>query len=177
MNKPILLILFVIALSACTSKYDSLKKDITTLEKKIGEQTVIDKTDGSKLLGLYIDFAASFPEDSSTHVILYNAARVAISIEETQKALELLEQIIDDYPDSQLVPEAYILTGFIYENILLDIDQARKWYELFIQHFPTHSMGEDIRTTILNLGKSPEELAQEYLSHIDKDSTTVENGE
>jgi tetratricopeptide (TPR) repeat protein len=175
MKKSVFIILVAITFIACTSKHDRLKDEITELEKKISEQTVVDKTDGSKLLGLYTDFAESFPEDTATHVILYNAARLAVAIDQPQKAVHLLEQLIDDYPDSELVPEAYIFTGFIYENILLDIDLAAKWYQLFLQDFPNHPMVEDIRITILNLGKSPEELTREYLSQID-DSTSVQNG-
>lgn len=170
-----MILLLAAVVISCTPKHEKLKQQISDLEKKISQQTMIDKADGAKLLALYTDFAESFPEDTATHIVLYNAARLAVAIDEPNKAITLLEQLVEGYPDSELVPEALIFAGFIYETVIMDIDKARVWYQQFINDFPSHPMVEDIKITILNLGKTPEELAEEYISNLN-DTIAIDNG-
>lgn len=159
--KVILLIVFL----GCTSKHDTMLKNIKSLEEKVRLQAIPDKTDGGKLVAAYTDFVNAFPSDSLAPTMLFNASRVAFALNDYENAVALLKRLTDDYPTSKPIPDAYVFYGFIMETIYQDYEKARYWYELFLRDYPEHAMAEDVRITIKNLGKTPDELVAEFLKN------------
>jgi tetratricopeptide (TPR) repeat protein len=171
-------ILFLYAVSfsliifmSCTDKKDNLLKEINTLEEALKQDVFIDKTQGQKLIDLYVDFTQQFPKDSLVAGMLYNAARLTVSIDNPKPSIEYLERIIIEYPESPLVSESYIYLGFVYETVFHDYELARHWYELFITDFPNHPLMEDISITLQNLGKTPDEIVAEFLLQNEKNES------
>ncbi len=164
-----LIALLAMMMSACTDKHEKLTSEIKELEEKVKGQMMVDKVDGGKLLKKYIEFADAFPEDTLTPFVLYNGARVAMSIDDPGQSVVLLERLINSYPDNKITPEAYVLLGFVYETVYEDFDKAKYWYESFLKDFPNHFLWEDVNATLGFLGKSPDELVAEFLKEMEEE--------
>lgn len=54
------------------------------------------------------------------------------------------------------------LKAFVLENQAQKYDQAKEVYEEFILLYPGHVMADDARYSIENMGKTPEELIEEF---------------
>jgi hypothetical protein len=61
-----------------------------------------------------------------------------------------------------MTPMAMYLKGFVYENIVGDLQNAEMTYSQFIEKYPESPMVEEIKFTIENLGLSPEELIRKF---------------
>jgi tetratricopeptide (TPR) repeat protein len=170
-NQLILLFVLLLIISACTSGREKLVAEIKTLEESIRTQAIPDKTEGGKLVNKYLEFADSFPEDTLTPAVLYNAARLSQALNNPGQSLEILQRLVDNHYNSNPVADAYVLSGFIYETEYHDYEQARYWYELFLKEFPNHSMYEDVRATLNNLGKTPEEIVAEFMAGLEEQQT------
>jgi tetratricopeptide (TPR) repeat protein len=174
-EKSVFLLIAVIVMASCSSRYEKLTEEIKQLEEKVRNQPIPDKVDGGKLMNLYIDFADAFPEDSLTPNVLFNASRLSLALNDPNRSLEILHRLISDYEDSNPIPDAYVFTGFIYETVKVDIDSARYWYELFLKDFPNHAMYEDVRASLNNLGKTPDEIVAEFMANLEQEQETTEN--
>lgn len=156
-------IVLLVVFSSCTSKHEKLTSEIKTLEETVRAQAIPDKVVGSELVGKYIEFADVFPDDSLTPTVLFNAARLSLALGDPENSLLYLERLIENYYTSKPVADAYVLSGFIFETIYQDYVKARYWYELYMKEFPNHPMVEDVRFSLNNLGKTPEELVAEFM--------------
>ena len=121
--------------------------------------------DREKALGLvdmYINFANTYPDDSMAVENLFKAAEFCLNLGEGQRAIELYDRVITEYPDFRKVPECYFLTGYVYENYLGDLENARIIYAAFIEKYPDNEFADDAEISIQNLGKTPEELIKQF---------------
>ena len=50
------------------------------------------------------------------------------------------------------------LTGFLCNEELKDLENAKNAYESFLAAYPNHEMADDAQFELKNLGKKPEEL-------------------
>jgi tetratricopeptide (TPR) repeat protein len=95
--------------------------------------------------------------------ILMQAAGLAKSIGNPNKALQLYYQVESQYPEHSQAPAALFLSGFIYENDLGDLDKAKTAYQDFLKRYPNDpSYLDDVQVSLKNLGKSAEELIREF---------------
>ncbi len=159
----VLIVMFIITVMSCTSKHDKLTSEIRHLEETVRSQAIPDKQSGAELVNKYLEFADSFPEDSLAPTVLFNAARLSLAMNDTEQTMTILDRIIEQFNNSKPVADAYVLKGFIYETVYQDYASAREWYELFLKEFPSHHMCEDVRFSLNNLGKTPEELIAEFM--------------
>ena len=174
-TKSIFVIICLVVFVSCTSKYDTLTSEIKEFEEKIRNQPIPDKVDGGKLINLYVQFADEFPDDSLAPVVLFNASRLSFALNDFNQSLSLLERLVKNYEDSKPIPDAYVFAGYIYETVKGDFVSAKYWYELFLKDFPNHEMYEDVRTSLNNLGKSPEELVAEFMKNIEEEKNSEHN--
>ncbi len=115
----------------------------------------------NNLIGLYIEFADKFQDDSSSGTYLFKAGDMAFRIRQPQQALELFGRV-QRYPANAKAAVALFLQGFINETELNDKVKAKEYYESFLQKYPNHELAKDVRITIQNLGKSDEQLVREF---------------
>jgi TolA-binding protein len=111
------------------------------------------------------NFARKYPNHPQTPAFLLEAAQLfANYLGDPRKAVALLEAIDQRFRQkSTLAPEALFFQAFIYENQLNDTTAAREAYERFLSYYPDHRLSEQARQAIKLLGKSPEEVIQEFL--------------
>jgi hypothetical protein len=95
--------------------------------------------------------------------ILMQAAGLAKSIGNPNKALQLYYQVESQFPEHRQAPAALFLSGFIYENDLGDLDKAKAVYQDFQKRYPNDpNYLDDVQVSLKNLGKSAEELIREF---------------
>jgi outer membrane protein assembly factor BamD (BamD/ComL family) len=166
MNKYILFaIIFVSAiLTGCKPSREKSVSKIQDLEKSLYSQQTytFNKAKSDSLFILFDDFLARFPGDSLSPVYLFKAVNLAIAVSDGNKALSLLDQFIQKYPDHPKAPVCWFFKGYVYENILKNMDLAKENYLVFIEKFPDNDFVNDARMALKNLGKTPEQMIMEF---------------
>ncbi len=105
-------------------------------------------------------FALANPSSANAPVYLFKAAEVAKSVRSFTKSMNLYDWILQKYPNYEKAPTSLFLKGFLIENELGQISEARKIYEQFLKQYPKHDLADDVEFLIENLGKSDEEILQ-----------------
>ena len=121
-----------------------------------------NKAKGDSLLKMFDDFITRFPTDSLSPVYLFKAANLTITEGDGNKSLTLLDQFVRNFPDHPKVAVCLFLKGFVYENILKNMDLAKKSYLLYIEKYPNGDYVKDALMSVKNLGKTPEQMVREF---------------
>ncbi|MBD3224464.1 MAG: tetratricopeptide repeat protein [Caldithrix sp.] len=107
------------------------------------------------LLGLSLFAACSTKKSEAEY---YQAATKAYSENDYKLSLEQFKQLIKHYPDGKRAAEAHFMLGFINANDLKNYEDAKSYYEKFINKFPKHDLADDAEFELKNLGKDENDL-------------------
>jgi outer membrane protein assembly factor BamD (BamD/ComL family) len=136
---------------------------ITELEQKLKEnKETVDLVTANALVNNYIKFENEFPTHEKAPYCLFEAAKLCMGIERPLEAVEYFGKFVTNFSENERVPLALFLQGFIYENNLADMPNAKLKYEEFLEKYPQHEMAKDAQIALQNLGKTPEELIKEF---------------
>ena len=163
MKKVLLSIFVLLIMLSCGEKVSV--KEVKSLESKVlAEGAKPTKEEVIQLIAAYILFAEQNPDDVQSPDYLFRALDIAVGVnaEGPQKAIDIANVLVEKYPDFEMTPMAMYLKGFVYENIVGDLQNAEKTYRQFIEKYPESPMVEDVKATIENLGLSPEELIRKF---------------
>ena len=163
MKRIFVFLLLVAMLLSCGEKI-SVEK-INELESKVFAQGVVISAENViQLVDAYLLFAEQNPNDSQSPDFLFKALDVAVGVnaEGPQKAIDIANVLIEKYPDFEMTPMAMFIKGFVYENMIGDLQNAEMTYRLFIEKYPNNPMVEDVKSTLENLGLTPEELIRKF---------------
>lgn len=142
------------------------KADIERLQKKMSAEDFKFDQEGLKvaneLVQAYVAYADSHKDSDEAPKYLYEAANLAMNLNNSTEALDLFNRIIYQYPNFEKVPECMFLLGYIYENNLQNYGKAKELYEMFLSKYPNHDFADDARISIDNMGKPLEELVKEF---------------
>ncbi len=154
-------IIFVAALFfvACESPKEKSLKTIREMESK---DSIFSPENIEKLKKEYIGFAEKYPDDELAPEFLFKAGQRCNVMAQHQEALQLFQRIRQTYPKHKIAEESLFLQGYIYENSMNDLENARKVYLEFIHTYPNSELAEDAKLAIQNLGKSPEEIFEGF---------------
>ena len=176
MNKLLLAsILIMLLLASCNPKQVWQKRNIDNEEKALMEgakKGKVDTTGVNNLLKDYEAYAENYPADTNGANYLFKAADFYRYIHKPLRSIELYSKVYDKYPTVAKRPYALFLQGFIYENEVGNSQAAKNLYEKFLEVYPTHPIAKDVRATVSNLGKTPEQLIQEFQEKAIQDSLT-----
>lgn len=166
-----LMMTFTLSLIGCGNGKQKMQDDIASAEKKLSNDKAMapDPQKAAEVIHLYVAYADKYPDDSTSAEYLFRAAEMTNAIHQPAKAIQLLERVIHFQTYSK-TPVALFLQGFISENDLHDIVKAKDYYEKFLKQYPDHKLAKDVRLTVNNLGKSPEELIKEFEAKAKEDS-------
>ena len=169
------LFLLLIALAACSGGRQQLLDEISEKEAIVTKsyEDVLDKSTAESLRQDYWTFADDYPDDSLAPKFLHKAAELSLAIDMTKDAVNTLDTLIERYPEYQFLPDALFFKGFIQENHMKDLAAAKKTYEVFLNRFPKHELAAQVAVTIENIGKSPEELVQEFMARTNQPDSTA----
>ena len=176
MNKLLLAsILIMLSLASCNPKQAWQKRNIDNEEKALMEGAKngkVDTTGVNNLLKDYEAYAENYPADTNGANYLFKAADFYRYMHKPLRSIELYSKVYDKYPTVAKRPYALFLQGFIYENEVGNSQAAKNLYEKFLEVYPTHPIAKDVRATVNNLGKTPEQLIQEFQEKAIQDSLT-----
>ncbi len=165
MKKVSYIILFALTglISACGPSKTQTEDQISSMEDRMfTTESGFSRVGADSLIQMYRDFAGTYPDDSLSPVYLFKAASMTMNLQNGPGSIALFEQIRESYPDFEKAPLCLFFTGYVQENVMGDIDKARETYQLFIDTYPDHDFVDDAQASIRNLGKTPEQMIQEF---------------
>ena len=166
MNKKfnlLLVALLALGMFACGEKkltYQDMKKAEATL---FDEEGYLDTIKAPKVAEKYLQFVKQNPDDSTAPLWLYHAMELNVILKNTEKSMELCDQLTQNYPDSKWTPRGlYLLGSFIYDEELNDLDKAREVYERIIKDYPDSDIIESVQSSIKYLGWTPDQIFADF---------------
>lgn len=163
----------LVLLAACSPGKSWEKQAIDNKEKALMDQAKKGKVDTAgvnDLLKAYIKFVDAYPTDTNGANYLFKAADFYRYMHKPLRSIELYARIYNSYPAFEKRPYSLFLQGFIYENEMGNVDSARAKYQDFLDVYPNHAIARDVQITLNNLGKTPEQLVQEFENRAHADS-------
>ena len=175
MKRVVFAVFLLVLFGACNPKQSKLRNAIDAKEKDLMEQAKQGKVDTAAvnaLLANYELYVENYPDDTMGATYLFKAADFYRYQRKPLRSIELYKKIYDRYTTVARRPYALFLQGFIFENEAGNTHAAKVLYEKFLKEYPTHPIAKDVQTTLANLGKSPEQLIQEFEEKAKQDSLT-----
>jgi tetratricopeptide (TPR) repeat protein len=174
---PLIVTLFMIA--ACSNEptikipKDQLTEEIRTLKSDIAatEDAAKQKEIALQLAEKALLYGEQFPKDTVAPVLMFLAADAARGAGEFGKAVQLYGEIWRNHEKYDNAPLALFLQAFTYDSQLNDPEQAKEYYQKFLDKYPSHSLAEDVRRLIDVVGKKPEELVKEFEQNPQNDES------
>ncbi len=147
---------------------DDLLSDIEQYTKELYENKddkkkfTFDLAKAEKLVGTYEAFINGFPNEPEVPSYLFKSAEIYRSLRNFNKSNNCYTQILEKYPDYEKTPHSLFLMGFSYENDMNLPDKAKEIYLQFLEKYPDHELKDDVKFSLSNLGKTPEEIIKEF---------------
>lgn len=165
MKNLIYLLAITLLIASCSESKEAALEKITTAESNLyakeGNFHFNDSL-ANITLDAYLNYANSFKDDSLTAEYLFKAADLYRAKREYQEALELYDRLQKEHAAFKKIPQTVFLQGFVYENDLRQLDNARERYETFLADYPNHDLAKDVKFSLDNLGKTPEQIIEEF---------------
>ncbi len=168
-----ILAIFSFVIVSCGSNKESDLKKVTDLEKAIGSKAYSDKAKGEELIVAYDDYVKKYPKDTASARMLFESGRLSMNLAKGKNAVAYFDKVITDFPDYTKTPDCMFLKGFVYDDLLKDLVNAKKCYQAFIDKYPKHDFADDAQASINNLGKTPEQLIKEFEEKSKVDSAVA----
>lgn len=108
-------------------------------------------------------YAVLLPDNPKTPELLFQAGDVAGAIRDYEQSLALFERINEEYPDFEKGSQVMFMRAFTLDAELRRFDEAKLLYEAFLDKYPNDELAESAKFSLANLGKSEEEIIQEFL--------------
>lgn len=155
-----MIITIISILVSCLSTTEKAIEEISEIEKELTLDStgVIIPEKADRVTQLYLHFVEKFPNHPNSPLYLFHGADISMNIGKYNMAIDMLNDLIENYPESEKVPTSLHLRGFIYEDKINDLEKAKASYQELIDKFPNHELAENAKGCINNLGISPEEL-------------------
>jgi len=163
MKKVLLILLPLAFLAACSSPRDKEISSISALEKEVesaGARPELARLE--QLLDAYTLFADKYSSDTLAPVYMFKAINLCIGVNNGHRAMQLIDTALNKFPESRYNAETVFLKAFVYENLLNNYGQASQVYNYFLKKYPNHELADDADAALKNMGKSPEELVEEF---------------
>lgn len=152
--------LLAFAMFAC----GETEKKLTVDDMKAAEKTLMNDNwsmnmeAAPQVAETYCKFVEQNPNDPTASTWLFHAMEINVNLRNTDKSIELCNQLLDKYPDSKWSPKSLILLGsYVYEDQLNDTAAAHKAYQRLIDEYPNDSLSRDAKVLIQCLGLTNEE--------------------
>ena len=168
LKTAICFVFVAVMFTACQDSKEKLTEKIKTTEQEISTD-FSKKEKREQLVDLYKEYVSRFPKDSLAAEYLFKSATLYVSLRKGDEALSAFTNLINRYPKSDYLPQAYYYIGFVYEDVIYDIIAAKVAYTNFIEKYPYHELVNDAKLSIRYLGKSPQEIVDSF----EKEETNI----
>jgi TolA-binding protein len=109
------------------------------------------------LLSLFVVLSIMCTEKKSEEE-QYQIAYELYNNQEYQKAIDNFKLVIEQYPKGKFTGTSIFLIGFISNNFTKELDQAKEYYELFIEKYPDDDMISSAKYELQHLGMDIDSL-------------------
>ena len=96
--------------------------------------------------------------ETKTEDEYYKLAHDQYNAEKYEEAIENFVSLIENYPKGANTPNTIFMIGFIYANHLKDFENAKKYYNLFLEKYPEHELVSSAKYELETLGKDINDL-------------------
>ena len=157
--KIMMLALIAFGMMACGEK-KLTEKDLKAAEETLfNEDGTMNEEIAPSVAEKYCLFVEQNPDDPSAPQWLYHAMEINVQLKNTEKSIELGEQVVDQYPESTWAPRSLLVVGtFVYNDQLNDTAQAHAILDRLIREYPESNLVDDAKKSIEYLGLTPEEI-------------------
>lgn len=138
---------------------------LARLDRGMGGATATDKAKA----GLFLELSEGYStlvqtvDPNKFADLNMKAAGLAKTIGEPNKALRFYYNVAEKMPTHAKAPTALFMMGFIYENDLKDMAQAKTTYEEFLKRYPNDpDYVDDAENALKFLGIPPEEIIKQF---------------
>jgi len=137
-------------------------EQIKTMEAEMFKSEVVNPETANKAIKAYSDYALNFPNDTISAHYLFKAGEVATANKQFTQAMIYYENIEKTYPDFVHCEAALYLQAYLFDYLINDDAKAKTVYERLMQKYPTSHYVDDAKAAIANLGKTDEQLIEEF---------------
>jgi tetratricopeptide (TPR) repeat protein len=151
----------VVAIDECSKFLTEAKR----LDNILLKATVVNPEIADKAVKAFYDFSTNCKTDTLAPVFLVKAGQVSQSIRKYSQAQSYFKKCIEDFPKFKSRGAAMFLLAQLYDDatMLNDESQARALYDQVMREYPDSPYANDSKACIKNLGKTDEQLIQEFL--------------
>lgn len=150
------------------SSREDLEK-IQTLEKQADteREKLLSGEADTALIGelgrAYTSFADNYPQATETPEFLFRAGELySNDLGNIDHSIATFKRNYKEYPEHETAANALFLIAYLYHNVVQNLVQAEKYYTEFLAKYPAHKMSQTAQFELSHLGKSPEEVFQEF---------------
>ena len=154
-------LVFVLVLVGCNSN-DPAKRIEKLEQQAFSTDGAINPQVASDLVSAYCDFADANPNDAMAPEYLFKAVDVSMNLNEPQHTIYIIDKLLKEYPDFPHTQAALFIEAFIFETRYNNLDMAKKLYQQYLEMYPDGEFANDCKSSIENLGLSPEELVRKF---------------
>ena len=148
---------------ATTFTPSSLGVEISKIEQDLELKNTPNRSEKTaELIGFYSSYFNLFPNDPMTADMLFKAGNQCVNLNRYDDALSYYNRLDVSYRNYQKCPESLYLQGFIYDTYKNEFGNAKEKYERLIKLYPEHSLAEQAKVSIENLGLTDEELIRKF---------------
>ena len=158
----LLSILVVVFFASCNNETPSEK--IARLEPQLfGADGSVNKEVGIELADAYVAYVKKNTNDEMSPDMLFKAIDISMNLngENPQKTIEIIDLMVETYPQHMFAPMALFIKAFVYESNN-DILSAKETYRLFLEKYPNDPLVEDVKASLRNAGIPLEELVRQF---------------
>lgn len=149
----------ILLVIGCSPSQKKMQEEIKNKEALLfNESGILNPQKGQELITLYTDYFKKFPKDTVSAKYLFEAASLKVSLKDYYGAINIYDTILNTYQTTHIAPQALFMKAFTYDNYLQRINDARQYYQQFIERYPNHSLANDAQKSLEFLGKTDEEI-------------------
>ncbi len=141
---------------------------IDKLAEEMHKMPAINDVTAGIAIQAYSDYSIFFPNDTLAPKYLFKAGEIATASKKYKTALGFYQTITNKYHDFRYIKESLYLQGFLLDNFLNDDAAAKVIYEEVIAKYPTTNYASDAKAAISNLGKTDQQLIEEFKKKNEK---------
>ena len=145
----------------CLNAFKKAKKNDSILL----HATNFNKIEAENAIVAFNEFTSTCKGDSLAPVFLVKAGQVAQSVGKYTQALSFFEKCINQYPNFKNRGVAMFLLAQLFDDskMLNNEEEAKILYEKIIKEYPQTEWAINANACIQNLGKTDEQLIQEFM--------------
>jgi TolA-binding protein len=144
---------------------NSLYKDAVRMDSILMKAVSVNPNLAEQAINAFNNFASTCKNDSLAPVFLLKAGQIAQTTRNFQQSQILLKKCVDEFPQFRNRGAALFLLAQVYDDasMLNNEVEAKNIYQQIIKEYPNTVWENDAKSCILNLGKTDEQIIQEFL--------------